>query len=57
MKLIRFGEAGKEKPGVIINENWFDLTGNNIFKSVFKVVKTIRGGIEKVSDTYKNIKD
>jgi hypothetical protein len=40
-----------------INENWFDLTGNNIFKSVFKVVKTIRGGIEKVSDTYKNIKD
>ena len=40
-----------------INENWFDLTGNNIFKSVFKVVKTIRGGIEKVSDTYKNIKE
>ena len=40
-----------------INENWFDLTGNNIFKSVLSVVKTIRGGIEKVSDTYKNIKE
>lgn len=40
-----------------INENWFDLTGNNMFKSVFRVVKTIRNGIEKVSDTYKNIKD
>lgn len=40
-----------------INENWFDLTGNNIFKSVLRVVKTIRGGLEKVSDTYKNIKD
>lgn len=40
-----------------INENWFDITGNNIFKSVLKVVKTIRGGIEKVSDTYKDIKN
>ena len=29
----------------------------DVFKSVFKVVKTIRGGIEKVSDTYKNIKE
>jgi len=26
MKLIRFGEAGKEKPGVIINDNWFDVS-------------------------------
>lgn len=40
-----------------INENWFDLTGNNIFKSVLKAVKSIREGIEKVSDTYKNIKN
>lgn len=40
-----------------INENWFDLTGNNIFRSVLKVVKSIRGGIEKVSDTYKNLKN
>ncbi len=26
MKLIRFGEAGKEKPGVIINDKWFDVS-------------------------------
>jgi len=26
MKLIRHGEAGKEKPGVIINDKWFDVS-------------------------------
>ncbi|NTE04405.1 fumarylacetoacetate hydrolase family protein [Agrobacterium tumefaciens] len=26
MKLIRFGEPGTEKPGVIINENYFDVS-------------------------------
>jgi len=26
MKLIRFGEAGKEKPGVIINDIWVDVS-------------------------------
>ncbi|MBL0181524.1 MAG: fumarylacetoacetate hydrolase family protein [Chitinophagaceae bacterium] len=26
MKLIRFGDAGKEKPGVIINDSWFDVS-------------------------------
>ena len=26
MKLIRFGECGIEKPGVIINDNWFDVS-------------------------------
>lgn len=40
-----------------INENWFDITGNNMLKSVFEVVKKIRGGIEKISDTYKDIKN
>lgn len=25
MKLIRYGEAGKEKPGVIINDAWYDV--------------------------------
>jgi hypothetical protein len=40
-----------------INENWFDITGNNMLKSVFSTVKKIRGTIEKVSDTYKNIKN
>ncbi|HJS54239.1 MAG TPA: fumarylacetoacetate hydrolase family protein [Chitinophagaceae bacterium] len=27
MKLIRYGESGKEKPGVIINDAWFDVSG------------------------------
>lgn len=26
MKLIRYGETGKEKPGVIINDAWFDVS-------------------------------
>ena len=26
MKLIRFGEPGKEKPGVIINEKRYDVS-------------------------------
>jgi 2-keto-4-pentenoate hydratase/2-oxohepta-3-ene-1,7-dioic acid hydratase in catechol pathway len=26
MKLIRFGETGKEKPGVIINDVWYDVS-------------------------------
>jgi len=26
MKLIRFGEPGKEKPGIIIAEKWFDVS-------------------------------
>jgi len=26
MKLIRFGEQGKEKPGVIIDDRWFDVS-------------------------------
>lgn len=39
-----------------INENWFDITGNNILNTVFKTVKKLRSGIEAVSDTYKNIK-
>src|SRR5262245_48828397 len=26
MKLIRFGDAGKEKPGVILNDNWFAVS-------------------------------
>ena len=28
MKLIRFGETGKEKPGVIINDVWYDVSGH-----------------------------
>ena len=26
MKLIRFGEAGNEKPGIIINEKRYDVS-------------------------------
>lgn len=40
-----------------INENWFDITGNNILKSVFGIVKKIRTIITKASDTYKDIKN
>ena len=39
-----------------INENWFDITGNNMLKAVFTVVKKIRGAVEKAADTYRNIK-
>jgi 2-keto-4-pentenoate hydratase/2-oxohepta-3-ene-1,7-dioic acid hydratase in catechol pathway len=28
MKLIRFGEAGKEKPGIIVNEKWYDVSAH-----------------------------
>jgi len=27
MKLIRYGDPGLEKPGVIINESWYDVSG------------------------------
>ena len=40
-----------------INENWFDISGNNILKSVFGVVKKIRSTVTQVSDTYKDIKN
>jgi hypothetical protein len=40
-----------------INENWFDISGNNILKSVFSVVKKIRSTVTQVSDTYKDIKN
>jgi 2-keto-4-pentenoate hydratase/2-oxohepta-3-ene-1,7-dioic acid hydratase in catechol pathway len=26
MKLIRFGEVGKEKPGIIVNDKWYDVS-------------------------------
>ena len=27
MKLIRFGAPGKEKPGISINDTWYDVSG------------------------------
>ena len=40
-----------------INENWFDISGNNIFKSVFSIVRKIRSVVSKVSETWKEIKN
>jgi hypothetical protein len=40
-----------------INENWFDITGNNIFKSVFKTVKAIRKAVESTSSFIRKTKD
>ena len=40
-----------------INENWFDITGNNILKSVKETVVKIRTGLKSISDTYKDIKN
>ena len=40
-----------------INENWFDITGNNMLKAVFTVVKKIRGAVENVASTYRNMKN
>ena len=40
-----------------INENWVDITGNNILKGVFSMVKKVRTGIQSVSDTVKNVKN
>lgn len=40
-----------------INENWFDITGNNMLNGVFRMVKSIRSFVEKASETYRNIKN
>ena len=40
-----------------INENWFDLTGNNVLSKTFVTVKKLRKGLKEVSDTYKDIKN
>lgn len=39
-----------------INENWCDISGNNILKTVFKTVKSIRSSIEAVTSLYKDAK-
>ncbi|HEX7847885.1 MAG TPA: fumarylacetoacetate hydrolase family protein, partial [Chitinophagaceae bacterium] len=28
MKLIRFGQVGKEKPGIILNDEWYDVSAH-----------------------------
>lgn len=39
-----------------INENWFDITGNNILSGVWVTVKKIRRTVEGAAETYRNIK-
>lgn len=39
-----------------INENWFDISGNNILRTVWKTVKNIRKSIESVASLYKDVK-
>lgn len=47
MKLFRFGNAGYEKPGILINDNYFDLTGiiDDFDEAFFE-----SGGLNKLSD-------
>lgn len=40
-----------------INENWFDITGNNMLKAVWTIVKKIRGAVESAASTYRNMKN
>ena len=40
-----------------INENWFDITGNNIFSKTYGMIKKLKGGLKNISDTYKDIKN
>ena len=58
MKLIRFGDVGKEEPGVIINDVWFDVSayindyderffeadGLSLLKSIIEVSRDTRLG-------------
>jgi len=40
-----------------INENWFDISGNNVLKNTMETIKKLRNGLKQVSDTYKDIKN
>lgn len=39
-----------------INENWFDISGNNVLSGVWLTVKKIRRAAESVAETYRDIK-
>jgi 2-keto-4-pentenoate hydratase/2-oxohepta-3-ene-1,7-dioic acid hydratase in catechol pathway len=53
MKLIRFGQDGNEKPGIIINDIWYDVSGivadyNEAFfanNEIEEINKTIAAGV------------
>jgi 2-keto-4-pentenoate hydratase/2-oxohepta-3-ene-1,7-dioic acid hydratase in catechol pathway len=48
MKLVRFGEAGKEKPGVCINNDWFDVSA---FIKDYDEAFFASGGISHLAST------
>ena len=49
MKLFRFGEIGQEKPGIFLNENYYDLSGvvGDINESFFET-----GQLEKLAEMF-----
>ena len=54
MKLIRFGEVGNEKPGVIINEIFYDVSQ---FVEDYNEYFFETGGIEKLSQLLVEVQD
>ena len=49
MKLFRFGNKGEERPGIFMNENYYDLSGivTDINESFFE-----NGELEKLSEMF-----
>ena len=40
-----------------INENWFDITGNNVLRKTCETVNKIKKSLKSASDSYKDIKN
>jgi 2,4-diketo-3-deoxy-L-fuconate hydrolase len=62
MKLIRYGTAGKEKPGVIINDKWYDTSAlgfdynegffeNNGLERLAEYLKVNEGQLAEINQT------
>ena len=51
MKLMRFGAAGQEKPGIILNEQWYDVSalGEDYNEQFFET-----GGLERLEQFVKS---
>ena len=51
MKLFRFGEIGEEKPGIFLNENYYDLSGvvGDINESFFET-----GQLQKLAEMFES---
>ncbi len=52
MKLIRFGEPGKEKPGIIIDEKWYDTSS---IVTDYDEHFFANNGLEKLADGTKDL--